>query len=199
MGPENNRAVWYLPKKLLTEHSSFFAAALDGAFSEAESNSIALHDDDPEVFKFFVQWLYCGHDAGIVKLQPVRDVESWIFGDKIRCPGFLNFAMSRLLQYHKDYWMNPNTLRLIYEKSIVGSKLRKFVLEQIRFNCLDEEWPRKGNEDWLSLIMEIPDFGPDFTRLYFTNPADRHLDPADFTASYMVGSYDKKTIFEQKA
>ena len=31
VGPENDAKIWHLPKRLLTNNSTFFAAALDGA------------------------------------------------------------------------------------------------------------------------------------------------------------------------
>ena len=188
VGPEENHAVWYLPKKLLTKHSSFFAAALDGGFSEAESNSIALHNDYPEVFKFFVRWLYCGDDVGSTDSQPIYDIESWIFGDKVQCHGFQNFMMSRLLHYHYRHSIVPFTLRLAYEKSTAGSKLRQCVLDQFRWDCANEKGPHEVEECWVSLITEVADFGADFMRSYLGCREDKLRIPASHSTSYMVGA-----------
>lgn len=45
-------------EELLTYHSSFFRAALNGCFKEAESKTVILEDTDPQIFEFFVHWLY---------------------------------------------------------------------------------------------------------------------------------------------
>jgi hypothetical protein len=43
---------------LLVHHSPFFRAALTGSFKEADSKTVILADSDPQVFEFFVHWLY---------------------------------------------------------------------------------------------------------------------------------------------
>ena len=69
VGPENDAKIWHLPKRLLTNNSTFFAAALDGAFAEATTKQVTLAEDDPRVFESFVQWLY----YGIRMNEPLQD------------------------------------------------------------------------------------------------------------------------------
>ncbi|KAK1072303.1 hypothetical protein LTR74_002615 [Friedmanniomyces endolithicus] len=47
-------------KELLTAASPFFAAALDGAFAEGLDQSVKLPEEKPEIFEWFLQWLYTG-------------------------------------------------------------------------------------------------------------------------------------------
>ncbi|KAK5712992.1 hypothetical protein LTR17_017705 [Elasticomyces elasticus] len=47
-------------KELLTASSPFFAAALDGAFAEGLEQVVRLPEEKPEVFEWFLQWLYTG-------------------------------------------------------------------------------------------------------------------------------------------
>ena len=197
VGSKNDIGIWRLPKKLLTRYSPFFAAALDGHFSEAESNSITLLDDNPQVFKFFVQWLYCGDDEGIMDFDTIIDVESWGFGDKILCHGFQNFVMSRLLQYHERNWLEPITLRLAYEECTAGSKLRQFVLDLFRYECVKYDTLRKQDGVWVSTIKEVTDFGSDFTRSYLDCPDKNVLDPAAHPLTYMFESHATKTTDRQ--
>jgi hypothetical protein len=43
---------------LLVYHSAFFRAALTGRFREAKTKTVRLEEDDPDVFEFFLHWLY---------------------------------------------------------------------------------------------------------------------------------------------
>lgn len=67
IGPEEVKSMVH--KELLTSHSNFFRAALNGCFKEAEDRIVRLRDEDAGVFRFFVHWLYHKrfpnkHDAG---------------------------------------------------------------------------------------------------------------------------------------
>ncbi|KAI9848943.1 MAG: hypothetical protein M1838_000323, partial [Thelocarpon superellum] len=43
---------------LLTRSSKFFASAFNGDFKEAQIKTLHLPEDDPEIFKKFLKWLY---------------------------------------------------------------------------------------------------------------------------------------------
>lgn len=58
VGPKESKFV--LHSHLLTSVSPFFAAALNGSFAESSSRTITLPDERPEIFEWFVQWLYSG-------------------------------------------------------------------------------------------------------------------------------------------
>nr|POE96891.1 hypothetical protein CFP56_63716 [Quercus suber] len=47
-------------KELCTAASPFFAAALNGNFAETRTQSVHLPDERPEIFEWFLQWLYTG-------------------------------------------------------------------------------------------------------------------------------------------
>ena len=42
----------------LVRHSTFFRAALNGEFREAEENTIRLPEVDPEIFGILAHWAY---------------------------------------------------------------------------------------------------------------------------------------------
>ncbi|KAF1946163.1 hypothetical protein EJ02DRAFT_418927 [Clathrospora elynae] len=56
VGP--SKACWTLPLDLLTHASPFFRAALTGNFLEAKTKTVTLPCEDPQIFEFFVHWLY---------------------------------------------------------------------------------------------------------------------------------------------
>ncbi|KAJ9620969.1 hypothetical protein H2203_007556 [Taxawa tesnikishii (nom. ined.)] len=49
-----------LHKEVLTRASPFFAAALNGAFAEGMDQTVKLPEEKPDIFEWFVQWLYSG-------------------------------------------------------------------------------------------------------------------------------------------
>jgi heterogeneous nuclear rnp K-like protein 2 len=64
VGDEKNPArpsVSYLVhKELLTAASPFFAAALNSTFAEGLDQTVRLPEEKPEIFEWFLQWLYTG-------------------------------------------------------------------------------------------------------------------------------------------
>jgi hypothetical protein len=64
VGDEKNiarPAVTYLiHKELLTAASPFFAAALNSTFAEGLDQTVRLPEERPEIFEWFLQWLYSG-------------------------------------------------------------------------------------------------------------------------------------------
>jgi len=48
----------FVHQDLLTYHSTFFAAALNGNFREADDRAVTSAESDPWTFEMFVHWLY---------------------------------------------------------------------------------------------------------------------------------------------
>jgi hypothetical protein len=61
VGPEKHR--FDLHRGLLCKTSDFFKAAFEGKFMEAEG-TLALPEQDPGLFKYFIHWLYTGSLRG---------------------------------------------------------------------------------------------------------------------------------------
>jgi hypothetical protein len=49
---------YVIHKKLVSYHSTFFKAALNGSFLEGQNNQVKLEEELLEVFNGFVHWLY---------------------------------------------------------------------------------------------------------------------------------------------
>lgn len=54
------QTTYKIHKDLLTAESPFFAAALNGTFAEGLDQTVHLLEDKPEVFEWFLWWLYTG-------------------------------------------------------------------------------------------------------------------------------------------
>ncbi|KAK3683026.1 hypothetical protein LTR37_020644 [Vermiconidia calcicola] len=51
---------YLIHKELLTSASPFFAAALNSTFAEGMDQTVRLPEEKPEIFEWFLQWLYTG-------------------------------------------------------------------------------------------------------------------------------------------
>ena len=190
VGSQNAATTWHLPKALLTHQSPFFAAALNGSFAEAKSNSLTMPDDDPNVFRRWVQWLFVGRITyEIVRVGDINNVlvKAWILGDKLGCHVFQDVVMMELLACHSPEVAIPlietSTLRAAYEGSAPGSKLRKWALDFFLFQIRQT---RGGNFSalqrnilWASETKTIEDFSQDYMEasVEFSlqgNPANPH-------------------------
>ncbi|KAF2155160.1 hypothetical protein K461DRAFT_285233 [Myriangium duriaei CBS 260.36] len=58
VGPKESK--FTLHKDLLIAVSPFFAAALNGHFSESDTQIVRLPEERPEIFEWFAQWIYTG-------------------------------------------------------------------------------------------------------------------------------------------
>ena len=166
MGEGDDSQTWSLPKNLLTHVSPFFAAALDGPFSESNSHKMLLPEDDPAAFELFVQWLYIGETGKDSTDHTSVHVRAWTLGDKLGCPVFQDRAMLKLLQFHAGEHgiiIEPETLQLAYEGSAANSKLRRWALHQF---CCGVQGNNLGKtaEEWASTAKAVVDFGSDYVR-----------------------------------
>ena len=132
-----------------------------------------MPDDDPNVFRLWVQWLYVGHiTCQILRVEDINDVlvTAWILGDKLGCQIFQDVVMMELLACHSPNVERPlietSTLRAAYEGSAPGSKLRKWALN---FFLFEIRKTRDGtfsalqrNILWVSETKYIEDFSQDY-------------------------------------
>ncbi|KAL8784602.1 MAG: hypothetical protein Q9213_003857 [Squamulea squamosa] len=171
---------WTIQKKLLTHDSAFFAAVLNGSFSEAITNTIELTDDDPRAFKFFVQWLYTGKfslvscrdgelyiDESKMELGDIPNFLCvvWGLGDKLNCPAFQDHAMLQMLTLHEDIYLQQDVVADAYKTSAPGSKLRKFVVDQflheIRFGLNGKGGDLRTPAQWDIESIDLDNFNRD--------------------------------------
>jgi hypothetical protein len=92
VGKDQERYVVH--EHLLAHYSKFFCAALTGSFKEAVDKVIKLEDTEPEVFEFFIHWLYYQRFPNDSTVDNTDVVSRWkheeveqciylhIFGDK---------------------------------------------------------------------------------------------------------------------
>lgn len=174
---------WHLPRELLVNTSAFFAAALSAPFLEAISRKITFPEDGPDGFALFVQWLYVGEICSTLcevqkqssedeKLAIVRVIlQACSLGDKLDCPIFLDLAMLELIKHHKTEFIRVEVILFIYEHFGLGSKLRRFAIDQFRWDLQNDcyeygehvaSFVSAARLTFVSAARSTEDFGPDF-------------------------------------
>lgn len=182
----SNMQCWTLPKDLLVYHSRFFAGALSGSFSES-SGVVTLPEDDPSIFELFVQWLYVGKGY-LSKLwrdckpeYPATCIAAWTLGDKLGCLAFRDFVMICLINlYYEDLdlALRPSTIRLAYDNSAPGSRLRRWTIDEF---ISDVIFGYEG-DDVLEAeqLRDLEDWGYDLSIRMMTTPVNETGFPEPF-------------------
>ncbi|EUC33757.1 hypothetical protein COCCADRAFT_36419 [Bipolaris zeicola 26-R-13] len=93
---------FYLHFDLLVAESDMFSNSLTGGFKEAEEKAIELEDEDPEIFGFFVEYLYrnqsilsrdVAHYSEYVTLARL-----YAMGERLMAPKFQAYTLWRFAQ-----------------------------------------------------------------------------------------------------
>ena len=160
-----------MPKKLLTNNSTFFAAALDGGFAEQHSKTVILPEVLADDFEAWIRWLYLGKISSIELGLRAQDyqkelVRLWSLGDMLGCPifqdvswGFLASDMNNL-----DDGMRLELLAFAWESCAHGSKLRKFFADQFTYDVRTCRF--KGDSESQEAHAKFAEDNEDFAREY---------------------------------
>ena len=177
--------MWHLPKDLLVNASTFFAAALNGQFTEAASKTVHLPEDNPDAFALFIQWLYVGEiscnnfcyggetsgdqllvNRGDLSIDsPIYTTRVYLqactLGDKLGCILFMDLATLELIKHHEYEDFRPETMLFIFEHFGSGSKLRRFAIDQLRW-VITGGWPDEDAASFIHASRSHEDIGPEF-------------------------------------
>ncbi|KAF2813014.1 uncharacterized protein BDZ99DRAFT_568278 [Mytilinidion resinicola] len=134
-------------KGLLTYHSAFFAAALNGGFKEGETGIVELPDDEVAVFQAVYCWLYTGrlHDPPSSPLAKASSAPGpltpeipltgevickvFVFGEMRGIPALKNEAIDLLHRFTCVMEFPTIVLHYIYENTSDESLIRKMIVE----------------------------------------------------------------------
>jgi hypothetical protein len=204
-------SVWYLPKKLLVEYSTFFAAALNGNFAEGKTHCVALPEEDPDIFQIFVQWLYRGgalsrSDSRVCREFPETHIRAWALGDKLGCSKLQDTAMIQINRFHENTATCAKEMHMIYEITAPGSRLRKFAIDEFRWDSDNFSLcEREVEDDFFDMGAFTPEIKDDYwyatthmsRDVLGTNPTKyvgRYLEDPNFRVNYNKRIYARASI-----
>ena len=185
VGSGDDMKVWNLPEKLLKSNSTFFTAALQSGFAEGISKIITLPEEDPDMFEYFVEWIYVGYGKKN-PFEPDFFVSLWVLGDRLGCPLMQDDAMCDLALYYYDCHIEEDTLEEIYERSAPESKIRRFAIDKCLFDA--REKCADGHEDgcsYLQFVKDNEDFAQQLAEATILLSNRKPKNPSDNTSSYL--------------
>ena len=177
--------VWHLPEKLLKSRSTFFTAALEGGFAEGKSKNITLPEENPDIFKCFVEWLYVGSDEP-ERLDSNHVVILWTLGDRLGCPLMQDDAICLLASHYRYQHIGASTLKLMYEASATGSKLRRFAVDQCLFH-VSKSGPaqRQDGSSYLRFMKDNEDFAHQLAEETILRGSEKPRNPSRDKSPYL--------------
>lgn len=131
VGKDTNQQDFQIHKGLVSHHSGFFDAVLNGSFSDTNRDSYYLPNVSVRVFEAASLWLYTRRifdvSVPLDKMSACLLVLVYAFGDEHLMPGLCNTAIDTW----RDILASDSTLEAglcswVYEKTQEGSNLRKW-------------------------------------------------------------------------
>ncbi|KAF2717852.1 hypothetical protein K431DRAFT_206210, partial [Polychaeton citri CBS 116435] len=172
-------------KELLTAASPFFAAALNGTFAEGLDQTVRLPEEKPDIFEWFLQWLYTGSltmpaDGIVSEAQIDGDLRNshgspkyfllldlYALSDRLLTTPLSNHIVSTLarLSESTNSVPTPSDTWILYDNIRDSSPLRALVLDLFAYKKTDrllethkDEWhPRFLRE----LVVKLKRPGPE--------------------------------------
>ena len=148
VGAEQRR--FHLHCDLLCERSDFFRAAFRGHFREAEAEELTLPDENVESFELLVAWMY----GASLKSIPSEDAFTAylclvILARKLCLEHLQNEAMDHILRFYRTSLstMKVETIRWIYENTLVGDPLRRLTIRCASWTAMINETDISESDD----------------------------------------------------
>ncbi|KAF2758265.1 hypothetical protein EJ05DRAFT_382875 [Pseudovirgaria hyperparasitica] len=147
-------------RNILTHHSTFFRAALNGAFAEGLSQTVTLPTESLDTFELFLHWAYtCTLDpkAYFKDAKPAYYVLLHLYGlaDRLAVEGLRNLVLDTIssLADQTNSVLTPSDTFILYDTIPSSAPIRRLVLDLFAFKKTDK------------LLDEHPDeWHPQFTR-----------------------------------
>ena len=142
VGPE--KTVFTMHKGLLCAVSSYFKAALEGDFKEAQEQTIELSEDDPQAMKYFQLWLYTQEilDEGenVSSMDWRLLIGLYLLGEVRMIHKLQNEVIDLIIRKNPQETGFPlQVMYEIYDKTCPMSPLRRIVVDMsARLGDLDE-------------------------------------------------------------
>ncbi|KAK5716560.1 hypothetical protein LTR15_009451 [Elasticomyces elasticus] len=134
-------------EELLRSRAAFFDAALNKCWAEGRSGQVMMPEDNPDIIKLYVQYLYTGkiyleRTTTSAKLKNSDNLpgyivlaEAYVFGERIQDSTFKNSVVSAVPARATEvldntYWYPiTNAVDIIYKGTMAGSLARRLMVE----------------------------------------------------------------------
>lgn len=111
-------------------------------------------------------------------------LQACILGDKLGCPMFHDLAMLELIESHKSGGISSKTMQFAFEMSAPGSKLRRFSIDQLRYD-IECGTVSEDAAAYVSAAKIAEDFALDFLKACIEGNCRNAIDPIAHRGQYM--------------
>lgn len=175
VGKGGNCQIHHVHKKLLSQRSAFFDAAISSGFRESHENEIVLEEDNPLIFEFFLTWLYTSQLPSHAYYADVcirlREDISVVFlrllsvADKYIAPDLEALCYERIRDLLHDYYCPSFTfVRELYNLTPSASQLRRYIIEAGTYMLLEESVELFMRDMWKELLDDVEPFSHDVSK-----------------------------------
>jgi hypothetical protein len=143
---------------VIRKSSTFFDNAMkpEWASSRAEPRLVDLTDQDPEIFKIYLHWLYFKNVPTVItenfassNPEFVTLAKCYILGEMLMDIGFKNAVLDALFDaikyqpYYKARYPGPKSTRIIYSGTVEGPPARHLLVDM---------WVTEATKDWAEFM-----------------------------------------------
>lgn len=137
-----SKRIFYLAPNVLGKSSDFFKSALKKDWKEGQENTIELPEDDPQVFRYYAEWLctgniYCKSEATTTAFDYNVLIDLYILGEKLMDDTFQDRVIDALITTADE--ANPpfvpkklpeyRSISRVYGHTPTGSPIRSLVVD----------------------------------------------------------------------
>ncbi|KAF3387098.1 hypothetical protein F1880_000818 [Penicillium rolfsii] len=160
VGPREE--VFHVHETLLRASCPFFDRAMGPMWKESQKRKVTLPDDDPDIVKLYIYWLYCGallmypqESQESAEREDINYVKAWILGDKLLDLEFQNTVIEGFFdRYHaeprdgKRWNVSSGVVDYAFDKTYKGAPIRRLFVDMY---CVWSKmdilacWEREGN------------------------------------------------------
>lgn len=181
---------FYIHASALESSSEFFRSALKKEWAKKDDESIDLRDQDVEIFKIYVNWLYTSQVS--VESDPAETVKptgakytqlahSYALGEHLCDTDFQDSVINSIIGYSRikntannSSYPGPQTINVIYNNTVTNSPARRLVVDfYVRF----------GTDGWTTdSITMHHEFLGDLSKALLKDRVLLHKHEKNFTA-----------------
>lgn len=162
---------------ILREHSPFFRSALDTKWREGRSRIIEMPQDEVDVVRAFVEWLYFQQIASKPLLPPALPIDDgeynflarmYGFGEKVQADDFCDDVLTAMTLKSDDVaedgtrtFPSHSAVMTLYNGTSVASPARQFAVDM---------YVDFGMDQWIPQATELnhPEFMTDLVHAFLT-------------------------------
>lgn len=143
-------------KYLLCSKSPFFEAACKEEWREGRTGTVALPNDDPNIFTLLLEIMYAGELLASEEYTAEQLIDLYIFADKVQMITSANMAFNALHTFLQGNYLTTVAVEKVYAGTARGSRLRKLIVdESVRENYIQRRYSEERVQKQHELLLEI--------------------------------------------